>query len=317
MKELDFTGIDPLRVPEARRRITALEEYLALPSPGTADAKRISKTIDLSHLQFQRLARVWRDHRDPRLIVVGKRGPNTRSYGIAPRAIEISNQVIEASPADASVTEIAIEIERLCAVEEVAPPSRPTVWSYVRKARAAGRVPAAGPRRIVIGRMWFHMPVKDQPADAMPALLAAVLLPEGHVIAHRVSVDPLSPPSVDGLLAELSDRRSKGAAALPLVMDVEDRRAAEEALDAAGLSAVSGQRSSTQTDLSRAFNGQLGPLTVIHRRSKARPATRKPETRLEQALDATEAVSVIEAAVASNNAATLMSTPAFDIAGTG
>lgn len=69
MREPDFSGTDPLRLSEARRRIDALNPYPDLPSPRTVDATRIAASISLSRWQFQRLARVWREHRNPALLV--------------------------------------------------------------------------------------------------------------------------------------------------------------------------------------------------------------------------------------------------------
>ncbi|RUA15526.1 MAG: hypothetical protein DSY55_06135 [Clostridia bacterium] len=68
MSEPDFSGIDPLRVPEARRRVEAIRRYLALEAPSSADTTRIASTIGLSRVQFGRLVRAWRDHRDAALL---------------------------------------------------------------------------------------------------------------------------------------------------------------------------------------------------------------------------------------------------------
>lgn len=311
MSEPDFSGIDPLRVPEARRRIAVLDAYLALPSPTTADAVRLAQNIGLSRWQLQRLAAVWRDHRDPKLIVVGRRGAANRDYGIAPRAIVIANAVIADSALDRAVADVSAEIEATCAAEGVTPPSRPTIYSYVRKARAAA--PATGPDRIVIGRMWFHLPVKYQQADAMPTLLAAVMLPEAIVIAHSTSTDPAAPPSVTELVTQVAGMRTPGAPARELVIDMDDRRAAYGVMRDAGLGAIRGHRQSVQRELSRAFNGRLGPLDALCRRAKARPATRKAATRFEEPLDCFEVAAAIDGAVAAHNAAAITSTPAFDI----
>ncbi len=312
MSEPDFSGVDPLRVPEARRRIAVLDQYLALPSPTTADAVRLGQEIGLSRWQLQRLAAVWRDHRDVRLMVVGKRGASNRDYGIAPRAIEIANAVIASSATDRSVAELSVEIEAACAAEGLAPPSRPTIYTYVRKARSA--TPASGPARIVIGRLWFHLPVKDHPVDSMPTLLAAVLLPEGLIVAHRVSTDPLAPPSVADLVSEVADLRTADAPARAFVIDADDRRVADAVMQDVGLGAIKGHRQSVQREMSRAFNGRLGPLDALTRRAKARPATRKAETRFEKSLDAAEVIAAIEGATASHNAAQITPVPAFDIA---
>ena len=312
MTEPCFSGIDPLRLPEVRRRIAALNRYLALPEPNTADAVRFGKSIGLSRWQFQRLAAVWRNHRDPRLVFNGRHGRSKRDYGIAPRATEIAEEVIAQARENDTVTAISIEIEARCAAESVAPPSRPTIWSYVRKARA--EAPASGPPRVVIGRMWFHLPIKGKAPEAMPMLLAAVLLPEGKVVAYRISTDPLVPPPVAELVAELAAARTGRAPARKLRIDADDRRAADRALVEAGLNSVRADGRSVQKDLSRSLGGRLGPLVALYRRSRARPATRKPSTRLEQPLESADVVSAVEDAIATYNASSPSPMPEFDIA---
>lgn len=312
MREPDFSGIDPLRVPEVRRRIAALDTYLALPSPSTVDALRLGQSVGLSRWQFQRLVRVWRDHRSPKLLVAGRRGASKRDYGIAPRAIEIARETIAHAEPDEPVTVISSMIEDRCAEEGVAPPSRPTIWNYVRAARQV--TPASGPPRIVIGRMWFHLPMRDRAVEAMPMLLAATLLPEGIIITHRISTDPMMPPSVADLIAEVATLRVPDAPVRALVMDDDDRRAASAVITDAGLGRARGRPQSAQRDLSRSMAGKLGPLEALYRRSRARPATRKAAARFEEPLDPADVSAAIERAVAISNASRVTTVPAFDIA---
>ncbi|MFD1787704.1 hypothetical protein ACFSC3_08975 [Sphingomonas floccifaciens] len=216
MSDPDFSGIDPLRVPEARRRIAAITEYLALQAPNTSDSIRIAASIGLSRWQLQRLATAWRDHRDPKLLVFGSRGTTTRDYGIDHRAAEIGHAIIGRENGTArSATAIAVLIEEECARENVRPPSRPTIWSWLRKARADGRAQMTGSPRIAIGRLWFPLPVANEPTDAMPSLLAAVLLPERRIVAFRVSIDLDQPPSLTAVIDDLERLRSTGSVSSP------------------------------------------------------------------------------------------------------
>ncbi len=311
MSEPDFSGIDPLRVPEARRRVAAIEAYLALPNPTSADTTRFGSSIGLSRVQFGRLARVWRDHRDARLLVIGKRGAATRDYGIDPRATEIATEVIREAGTGATLARIAPEIERRCAEAVVSAPARSTINNWIRAARAGT---TEGPLRIVVGRMWFHLPVAGMPASAMPTLLAAVALPERIVLAHAVSTDPSTPPSVSELIDRLTAVRTSDAPLRPLLLDSDDRRMAADALDRAGLGATRSHNRSVQRELSKAFAGRLGPLPVIHQRSMARPATKRVISRQDQPLTAEDVVTTIADAVDAHNAATLMAPPPFDLA---
>ena len=314
MDEPDYSGIDPLRVPEARRRVAALNAYLKLPDPTAADTQHFASSVGLSRNQFSRLARVWRDHRDARLLVIGKRGAATRPYNVAERATAISDEVISRMGADATLAAVAPEIERLCADEGIAPPARSTINNYIKAARSRTSGPASGPVRIVIGRMWFHLPVKGRGVDAMPTLLAAVMLPERIVVAHAISTDPESPPSVADLIDKVAALSTDGAEPRPLLLDPDDRRVGAEALSRAGLAGTRSHNRSVQRELSRAFGGTLGPLAAIHQRGMARPATKRVITRQDEALPADEVVTIIDGAVTSHNAAALIGRPAFSLA---
>lgn len=312
MSDPDYSGIDPLRVPEARRRIAAVSEYLALPSPNTADAIRLAATIGLSRWQFQRLAAAWRDHRDPKLLVFGKRGTSSRDYGIERKAADIARHIIDREVRSGkSATSIAILIEDECGRQNVSPPSRPTIWNWLRAARAKGGFEMAGPPRIVVGRLWFHLPVAGQPADNMPTLLAAVLLPERTIVAFQISITAGEPPSLKKVLDDLLRLRTSGACRRVLLLDGADRLAAKEMLHDANIRVAKDARPSVKAQLSSAFSGKLGPLTVIHRRAAARPA-KTPKRRLEQAIAGSQVVAAIEAAVHAHNAG-VDTEPMFDI----
>ena len=313
MEEPDFSGIKASRVPEARRRIAAINQLLALHDPSTADVDRIASGIGLSRSTFYNLARVWREHRDARLLVVGKRGTATRDYGLDDTAVEITRTAIDGAGATAELATLAPEIERLCAEAGVPAPARPTIWRWMRKARARTGTEVPGPPRIVIGRISFHLPVQDRPTDAMPSLLVAVLMPERHIVAHVVSVDPDSPPSVAKLVAKMVQGRTPGAPARPLAIESDDRRAAADALADAGLGGVVSTRRSGQRELSRAFGDRIGPLKAVYRRALARPANR-PQLRQDEPISAQAAVEAIEAAIDASNASMLASAPAFDVA---
>ena len=127
MIEPDLSGIDPLRLQEARRRVAAIEQYLMLSSPRTADANAHAAGVDLSRWQFLRLVRVWREHRDARLLVIGKRGRATRPYSIDARAAEILEEVIGVTGGRADLAVVAVEVERRCASEGILPPARATI----------------------------------------------------------------------------------------------------------------------------------------------------------------------------------------------
>lgn len=312
MIEPDFSGIEPVRVPEARRRVAAISAYLDLHSPTSADATSYAARLDLSRGQFLRLVRVWRDHRKASLLVIGKRGKATRAYSVDSRATEIMKEVVAASGGSADLRYVAAEVEQRCTEERVKPPARATIYNNIREARALGNGHIDGSPRVVIGRMWFHLPIEELPAGSMPTLLVAVLLPERQIIAHRLSMEPTDPPSVEALVGDLLARRTAGANARALLVEPDDRRAAAEAFHQAGITIRPHYRS-VQREISRAFGGRLGPLSAIYRRALARPLTRKQQILQGKPLTATEARMAVENAIVLNNAAVGSGAASFDI----
>lgn len=301
MNEPDFSGIDPLRLGEARRRVAEITTYLQLPHRTIADADRHASNLGISRYQFYRLAKIWREHRKPSLLVGGLRGASSRDYGIPARAAEIAAEEIAAAGPTAELATIAVAVETRCAADGVAPPSRPTLWSWIMKARAESRA-ADGPPVVVIGRLWFHLPMKVAHSGEMPMALAAVLLPERLVVAHAVATDA-SPPAVGALISALAAQRAPGAPARPLLMEAGDRHAAADALTKAGLERVTAHPRSIQRALARSFGERFGHLKAIYRRGSAKPGKAGVAHRLARMLEVEEATSMITDAIDANNAA--------------
>jgi hypothetical protein len=318
MKETDFSGVDPLRLPEARRRVAALNKYLDLPDPTTADAIRISAEIDLSRWQFTRLARVWREHRRPDMLVVGRRGPATRIYDVDPRGTAIAHDIIDQAGPTGELASLAIQIESECASEGVLPPSRPTIWNHIRKARASGRGDLNGPPRVVIGRLWFHLPIVSPQVGPtltdMPVALVAMALPERTILSYVISLDDAAPPNTADLLTDLIAAWTPGADCRQMLLDPNDRRAAAPALNNAGIDYVRSWERSVQREISRALGGKLGTLKVVYRRGLARPKTKHIIQRQDERISAEDAVCAIEGAIEAHNRANVLVTNNFVIA---
>lgn len=319
MEDIDFAGIDPVRVPEAKRRVAVLEEYTNLVDPKRTDTQRYADKLKLSVVQFNRLVKTWRNHREPSLLVIGRRGISKRSYGIEERAIEIARECVADAGEKDTLNAILNVIAGRCAIENLRPPSRGTVWNYLREARAAARISTdQGPPRLALERIWVRLPIIDASPAFMPTVLIAVLLPERMIVAHDISVDKTKPPSVARVIADLARVRDKGAEKRPLLLSADDRRVGAGALAAAGLSKVPTYERSVLRELSNAFAGRLGALELIHYRGMAKTAKRRGITRQEAPLKGNVAKELIELAIRAHNEA-CDTQVAFDIlpAGTG
>lgn len=312
MLHLDYSGVDPMRLSEAKRRVEILEEYTQLLDPTRADTEKFAKILNLSTIQFSRLVRTWRDHRNPSLLVIGKRGTSTRNYGIAERAIEIAYRCIAAADSHATIDQIGFEIGRLCANENLRPPSRGTIWNYLRKAKATAGADV-GPPRIAIERIWARVPIINMPTTHMPTILVAVLLPERLIVAHDLSIDREQPPSVSKVITAIARARCKGSEQRPLLLSADDRRVGAQALDKAGLSKIRTYDKSILREMSNTFGGQLGTLELIHRRGMAKSSKRLGITRQETPLARQAAIDLINDAIETHNIARKTQTVKFDI----
>lgn len=299
MPEPDFAGIDPARVPEVKRRIRAVESYLSLPTPSGLDAIRLARSIGLTRYQFQRLVNAWREHRDAKMLVVTKRGKASRDYGISPRAKAIADEVIEADGASVRLTKVAPIIERRCAEVGVKPPSRPTIYNWIRQ-RQSEALDANGAPRIVVGRMWPRLIVKGHP-DTFPLLLVAVALPEKSILAHRVSFDPERPPSVTGLVDDLFRKRSTDSEPRTLLISSNDLKAARASLGRHGLQDLKSHPRSLQRVMSETFGGMISDLRVVFQIRSALTSSVANLSRQDEAISESFALETITKAISDHN----------------
>jgi hypothetical protein len=133
MEGIDLSGVDPVRVPEARRRIEAIRTYLALENPRTADAVRIGESVGLSRWRFVRLVTAWRLHRDAKLLVMDRRNDSGPTSSISPVTAGIMDEVIREVGTNATLRSIAERIGARCADVGLEAPGQPTIWRELRK----------------------------------------------------------------------------------------------------------------------------------------------------------------------------------------
>lgn len=117
MNEPDFSGVEPTRLAEARRRIGVIEDYLAIEGPSGERTQAAAEKLGLTRWQFMRLTHAWRDHRDPAMLVKSRTGPTRRDYGIDTKAKQIALEVIREVGIGAEISNVAPDIESVCKAE--------------------------------------------------------------------------------------------------------------------------------------------------------------------------------------------------------
>lgn len=301
MSKPSYEGIDPARLPEVQRRIAAINKYHAIQIPTGNDVSAIGASIGLSRFQFQRLVNAWRNHRDPTMLVIAKRGEAKRSYGIDPIAKRIAWDEINEAGTAAELSTLAPIIEQGCADAGVVPPSRPTIHNYIKKFRTTNEDRNGLPAAVVIGRMWPRIPVRQEATIVMPLVLCAVILPERFIVAARMSFDPEKPARVADIVNDLVAKNGSTGKPRMLLMEPNDHRMVETLLEKAGLDKVRGHRLSIQRQIARAFGGKLGSLDVVTRRAAANDPQAANLSRQDEAISQALAKRSIQNAIAKNN----------------
>lgn len=302
MSKPDFSGVMPTRMAEAQRRIRVIEGYLAIQQPSGDDTVAAARELGISRWTFTRLATSWRNHRDPALLVRSPTGQTRRDYGIDGQAKAITIKAIQDAGFTAELSTVARVVEKACHNAGIKPPSRPTIYNYILAERRAGQLRFDETPCLVIGRMWFQVPLLGGGPNELPCALLVVALPERLVLAHAISVDRDSPPPIDGVIRDLLTKTSSGADPRRMLLGRLDAKAAGRIFTQSGIKAPKAAKLSPQKILARAFGDKLGELHPIYHPGGALTKPKYVMGRHDQPLSAPAAVSVIEAAIdASNN----------------
>ncbi len=301
--EPDFSGINPLRVKAARQRLTVVERYLALPEKTGAEKLAAASSIGLTPNAFQRLINRWQKYKDVNKLVVNGKLP-TRNKKLHPSIREMISKEIEKAGHTASGSKIHQTVVKRCRKKGIKAPSLPAAYNILMESRSKKPELVGGHPRVVIGRLWFKIPMRDSVSNdvstRLAQVLAAVALPERVIVAHVISVTEAD-PTIPALLEKLVTVENLDGPYRPLVMDRTDQKMNEAAISKCGLAPVLPFEFPTQKELKRAFGTQLGLLTPFYRSKLLRPAAENLLCRQDQPLTEHEAQHVIEAAIADNN----------------
>lgn len=315
MNEPDFSGIDPVHLEDARKRLAAIREYQAIARPTRADSERIAASVGLSVGAFYTLNRAWTQHRNVNALAMPKRNKKAKTPSISPRVKGVIEQVIADLTPFVKPKAIFEKVTERCLDEGLKIPSRGTVVGIIQDARAKNKGPVPGGQRIVIGRLWFRFPVYDDNGMVIttrtPCLLLAVALPECQILAYEISTDDNKPPSMEKLLETLVGMQSAKAERRSLHLSLHDKQIARRVLAPYGIK-ISSTSNGVQADLSVSFGGKLGEHLVMVTFGRIHPDSLGYElSRQEEPMTKDRAERLIQTAVAESNASRLLPKPNF------
>jgi hypothetical protein len=296
--DFDLVGINPMRWPEIRRRIAAVQEYVALPRPNAADRDRIAAELGLSRSTFLNLVRIWRMHRSPAKLagLSAKKGRARRTISSLPvTSVAEVQRTIDDVGTTTSNTVIIREVRERLRKRRLTQPSDQTLTNMIAKARAEDTKDPPFEPQLLVAECSIALPVIWENQTVLARAILAVKVPERLVVGFDLSCDPQVPATPEGLLLRAGFTSLEQLAQRPVVFalgtDVESPKH------------TAGQRHSSQRPtLAKLFGRELGGLKLIYRPSMARDPDKIAGSRQNSAVSPCDALLALEQAIATNNA---------------
>lgn len=137
------------------QRLRALDKYLAVPTPTSADAATLAADLGMSERNFYRLIRKFREHGPvaglaPNFRV--RQRPSAAADGLG-KVTEITLERILQTEEDARWKDVVNEVLAACKAANVEPPSTAAIRRRLLALRAEGRLRDAGER--IFGGEWL------------------------------------------------------------------------------------------------------------------------------------------------------------------
>lgn len=127
----DLMFVAPEQRDEVRRRIAAVEQFIA--APGRRAAEAAAARLGLSTAQFYNLVRAWRAKQRPE-IMMGRHSPREMQSRIDPLVLDLIDEVISADRR-AAASVLVERVRSLAAIRGIELPDPSTVARSVRRKR--------------------------------------------------------------------------------------------------------------------------------------------------------------------------------------
>lgn len=289
-KDKEMSCIHPAYLENTRLRVAAIRKFLA-GDRSKASLVETADAIGLSTSRTGRLIRSYELHQDPELIS-GDGRRQSRSASTEKR--DMVRQIIDAAISDQGTTAEARDIERAvisaCDQAAIARPSTQLIWKTLSKARRANREPAVNVSpRILVGRVWFQLPVELQDGSIeRPEALIALKLPDKSIRACITNLHRGSKPRLVEILAALNE-----------VVDVHATGIELGRIDTASFPFNTVSDDSAQNEFIRHLGNGIGELDVLFRRPRT-DATNLLSQMFAKPMSVKAAHDAIEMAIARN-----------------
>lgn len=296
MQDIDLSGVDPRRWPEIRRRIDAIQGYIALGRRDGARRDEYAAQLGISPMMFLSLVKAWKEHGDAvRLSGSGLDRGRPRAARSLPEATRIAiEEAISALGTDARHVDVVAEANRRCDAAGTKRASSGMVQHLLMRARRDA-VPKDGKPAILVGRVVCKLPVRIGTEVVVPDLMVAVMSPEGAILAHEIAGGEGEAERLSKLLSSVEGAGTAGCPKRELVIPATLHAARET---------ISGRHATTGPTAGRIANllgAGIGMVDIAHRR-KATTGAPSDGSPMNAPLTLSEAREAVAVAVGSHNA---------------
>ncbi|WP_307088345.1 hypothetical protein [Sphingomonas faeni] len=205
-KEVDLTGVHPVKRAETLRRIEVVKAFISLSRPTKAEGERHAKSLGIGYNQFLVLVRAWMEHGRASAMPGAKKRMRLfhehQLRRLDPAIEEIIADVIEEKGAFGRLTVILDAVRHRCEEAGLKPPTMQGLRPRLDEARRRAPSSDLDGRAVLIGRALTDVPVLHNDGVMEPALLVlSIQASTRRVLAYGVG-SPSRPPEVAAVLME-------------------------------------------------------------------------------------------------------------------
>jgi hypothetical protein len=192
--------IRPERRAVVKGRIEALERYLAIERPTTADADAMAREFGMTRISFYRLLRTWRARRDPADLA----GPGAKTGRRGTQQLpgdDFIARTLPTLPADISPERQVRALEDAARQAGVVLPARGTLRRRVADFRGGREPDPIGiGDALAVGHVVLEIPIVGPPGLTLPLATVVARPGRGIVLATSLSLAVPGPRAVAAVL---------------------------------------------------------------------------------------------------------------------
>jgi hypothetical protein len=204
MKNLDLSGIDPLRWAETRARVATIESYIAIKHPTDAEMLEHAARLGLGKTQFLGLVRAWQAHGTAVALAGTVRQRTRRQWrSLSKTTNAIMAETLDRLGPDVKLAQATKAIEVAFGAEGLKAPSRQTIWRRLMALRA-DKGSASGVGDVIVAKCFLELPTLVGTDAVLPVLVLAADPSDGRILASTIGFEQVHIQRITDVLGKMT-----------------------------------------------------------------------------------------------------------------